>query len=178
MASNPNNGPSRGPQDPNAQQKELSLWAEPMKEGDMSNARPTISEAAGTIKTEDFANIATYPCARTGFLQGIGAGFGMGGLRFVVGGRSTQHVPKEFKLMGFAQRHNRISNELGCGLLHYGQHGLIRVVSVSKTTREEEDEEARRGHQPRAKRAGAKTTGAEVGAEASGGGVTSKEAVV
>lgn len=92
MASNPNAGPPTGPQDPNAQKKELSLWAEPMKEGDLSNQRPSISEAAGMIKSEDFANIATYPCARTGFLQGIGAGFGMGGLRFIVGGWFTELV--------------------------------------------------------------------------------------
>lgn len=88
MASNPNNGPPNGPQDPNAQQKELSLWAEPMKEGDVSNTRPSIKDAAGMIKSEDFVNIASYPCARTGLLQGIGAGFGMGGMRFIVGGRS------------------------------------------------------------------------------------------
>lgn len=84
MASNPGNGnPSGGPQ-PN--QKTLNVWSKPIQEKDAAGAQPTISEAVGMIKPEDFTNVASTPCARNGLLTGIGTGFGAGGLRFVLGG--------------------------------------------------------------------------------------------
>ncbi|KAF4126174.1 cytochrome c oxidase assembly protein subunit 20 [Geosmithia morbida] len=95
MASNPGNGSSpdnpggfKG-NDPN--QRTLNVWSKPIDEKDQQAAggngqRPTITDAVGMIKPEDFANVAETPCARNGFLTGIGAGFGAGGLRFVVGG--------------------------------------------------------------------------------------------
>lgn len=90
MATNPGNdggsppGGNGPPIDPN--QKTLSVWSKPVEGKDATNERPTITEAVGMIKSEDFSNIANTPCARTGFLNGIGAGFGMGGLRFILGG--------------------------------------------------------------------------------------------
>lgn len=92
MASNPENGPSspgfKG-HDPN--QKTLNVWSKPLggKDGEEAvntNQRPSISDAVSMIKSEDFTKVAETPCARTGFLTGIGAGFGAGGLRFVIGG--------------------------------------------------------------------------------------------
>ena len=47
--------------------------------------RPTISEAAQTIKIDDWAKIHMIPCAREGFMTGIAAGFLVGGGRFVAG---------------------------------------------------------------------------------------------
>ena len=93
MASNPGNGDGSAPPnsagqpvDPN--QKTLSVWSKPVEAKDVTNERPSISEAVSTIKPEDFSNLANYPCTRNALLHGIGAGFGMGGVRFIVGGRS------------------------------------------------------------------------------------------
>lgn len=46
----------------------------------------SILEAAKTIKLGDFRELHKKPCARESFLVGIGAGFGIGGLRAVMGG--------------------------------------------------------------------------------------------
>ena len=46
----------------------------------------SILEAAKTIKLRDFRELHKKPCARESFLVGIGAGFGIGGLRAVMGG--------------------------------------------------------------------------------------------
>lgn len=52
------------------------------------NIRETsILEAAKTIKLRDFKELHKKPCARDSFLVGIGAGFGVGGIRAVIGGR-------------------------------------------------------------------------------------------
>lgn len=46
----------------------------------------SIVEAAKTIKIRDFKELHKKPCARDSFLVGIGAGFGVGGIRAVIGG--------------------------------------------------------------------------------------------
>ena len=87
MASNPGDGRGNpgAPQAPNTQP--LNVWSKPISEQDAAGAQPTISEAVSMIKPEDFTNVANTPCARNSLLTGIGAGFGLGGLRFVLGGQ-------------------------------------------------------------------------------------------
>lgn len=46
----------------------------------------SVLEAAKTIKLRDFKELHKKPCARDSFLVGIGAGFGVGGIRAVIGG--------------------------------------------------------------------------------------------
>lgn len=45
-----------------------------------------IMDALKTIKLEDFKDVYKKPCARDALLVGIGAGFGAGGLRAILGG--------------------------------------------------------------------------------------------
>ncbi|KAG6010557.1 hypothetical protein E4U21_005910 [Claviceps maximensis] len=79
-------------------EKTLHVWSKPLAQSTDEvqptapnpNARPTISEAVGMIKTDDFANVHNTPCARQGFITGIAAGAGVGGLKFVLRG----NVPK------------------------------------------------------------------------------------
>ncbi|KAH8673335.1 hypothetical protein BX600DRAFT_508612 [Xylariales sp. PMI_506] len=52
--------------------------------------RPTITDAAKTIKAEDWLKVHQIPCARQGFLTGIGAGAVIGMGRYVMGAR----IPK------------------------------------------------------------------------------------
>lgn len=49
----------------------------------------TIVDALRTLKLEDFKELHKKPCARDALLAGIGAGFGMGGLRAIMGGLSS-----------------------------------------------------------------------------------------
>ena len=44
------------------------------------------SDALRSIKLSDFQEIHTKPCVRDAFLTGIGSGFGIGGVRAVLGG--------------------------------------------------------------------------------------------
>ncbi|QIX00579.1 hypothetical protein AMS68_006096 [Peltaster fructicola] len=47
----------------------------------------TLQGAIGTIKAEEFWDIAKKPCVRDAFMTGIGVGFGAGGLRAILGAR-------------------------------------------------------------------------------------------
>jgi cytochrome c oxidase assembly protein subunit 20 len=82
-----------GPRPPNPNDKILNVWSKPIEQGDDGttnhNAQPTLTDAVSSIKPDDFKNIAATPCARNAFLTGIASGFGAGGLRFVVRGRSN-----------------------------------------------------------------------------------------
>lgn len=49
----------------------------------------TLTDAFKTIRLEHFKEVHKKPCARESFLTAIGAGFGVGGARFVLGGTST-----------------------------------------------------------------------------------------
>ncbi|KAI9902014.1 hypothetical protein N3K66_003831 [Trichothecium roseum] len=79
--------PNPGPND-----KTLHVWSKPVEEADAkkggtrSNNDLSISDAVSMIKPEDFTNVQNTPCARTGLLTGIGAGFGIGGVRFLTSG--------------------------------------------------------------------------------------------
>ena len=44
------------------------------------------SDALRSIKLSDFQEVHTKPCVRDAFLTGIGSGFGIGGVRAVLGG--------------------------------------------------------------------------------------------
>ena len=47
------------------------------------------SDAFESIKAEEFAELHKKPCVRDALMTGIGSGFGVGGLRALVGGRGT-----------------------------------------------------------------------------------------
>ncbi|KAI6780219.1 cytochrome c oxidase assembly protein subunit 20 [Emericellopsis cladophorae] len=76
------NSPSTTPN-----QKTLNVWNKPIDENDAENhAGPvTFTDAVETVKIGELSEVAKYPCVRNALLQGIGAGFGAGGLRFVAG---------------------------------------------------------------------------------------------
>jgi len=77
------NSPSTTPN-----QKTLNVWNKPIDEQDAKNHAGPVSftEAVETVKIGELSEVAKYPCVRNALLQGIGAGFGAGGLRFVAGG--------------------------------------------------------------------------------------------
>lgn len=47
---------------------------------------PTLGEALKTVRLEDFKQVHMYPCVRDALLAGIGGGFGVGGVRALLGG--------------------------------------------------------------------------------------------
>jgi cytochrome c oxidase assembly protein subunit 20 len=54
---------------------------------------PSLSEAIKTVRLEDFKQVHMYPCVRESLLMGIGGGFGIGGLRALLGGISSLLLP-------------------------------------------------------------------------------------
>ncbi|KAL9600997.1 MAG: hypothetical protein Q9219_002819 [cf. Caloplaca sp. 3 TL-2023] len=60
----------------------------PGANGNNSQGQPTgtgLTEALKSIKLADFKEVHKKPCTRESFLTGIGAGFGVGGIRAVLG---------------------------------------------------------------------------------------------
>ncbi|KAG0169103.1 hypothetical protein DFQ28_002289 [Apophysomyces sp. BC1034] len=55
--------------------------------GDSST--PTFSDALKTVKLEDFKDVNRIPCARNSILYGMGAGLGLGSIRYI----ATSKVP-------------------------------------------------------------------------------------
>ena len=53
----------------------------------------TLIDAVKTIKLEDFKEVHKKPCARDALLAGIGAGFGVGGIRAIMGGLLLFYPP-------------------------------------------------------------------------------------
>jgi hypothetical protein len=47
---------------------------------------PTLVDAVKTVRMGDFKQVYMYPCARESFLNGIGGGFAIGGIRLLFGG--------------------------------------------------------------------------------------------
>ncbi|KAI5806290.1 hypothetical protein EDC01DRAFT_626374 [Geopyxis carbonaria] len=47
---------------------------------------PSITDGFKTIQWNDFKKVHQQPCVRDSYLLGMGTGFGIGGLRFVLGG--------------------------------------------------------------------------------------------
>lgn len=49
--------------------------------------RPTVTEATKTIHAKDFLQVHKTPCAREGFMTGMGAGVVLGAGRYITGGK-------------------------------------------------------------------------------------------
>lgn len=143
---------------PGATQKTLHVWSKPIEQPDESqslggdkttnNARPTIADAVGMIKTEDFTNVHNTPCARQGFLAGIAAGAGVGGLRFVLRGKEhpsfQSRSPARDALTILLCRQCRQGGELGCRDVYTRKHGIVRVLSIPPTSRADTNEASHR----------------------------------
>lgn len=65
----------------------------PTEEGQAPYKRATISDGFKTIKSEDFLKVHQIPCARQGWMTGIGAGFVVGMGRYLVGGECCVKTP-------------------------------------------------------------------------------------
>ncbi|KAI0186403.1 hypothetical protein EV127DRAFT_173026 [Xylaria flabelliformis] len=53
-------------------------------------SRPTFKDGMQSIKSDDFFSVHRIPCAREGFMTGIGAGAAVGAGRYIVGARAPK----------------------------------------------------------------------------------------
>lgn len=166
MASNPGDG------QPQSGQKTLHVWSKPIEEGEdgakgdattPSNGRPTISDAVGMIKKEDFTNIQNTPCARQGLLTGIATGAGVGGLRFVVKGwQAAARCPSKLT----RRRECDESRQLGRRILPPRKRSFVRILPILTPSRAVPDEATHRGGDGEPTRASKEAGGGEEGAGA------------
>lgn len=61
-------------------------------------SRPTFKDGVQSIKSDDWTKIHQIPCAREGFMTGIGAGTAVGMGRYVVGGMFL-HMQRDISKM-------------------------------------------------------------------------------
>lgn len=85
-------------------------WSPPVDaEGNPKSS--TLSQALMAIKLEDFKSIHKKPCVREALLMGLGVGFGVGGMRTSLGGRSS--ICEILYISDFLSAHFQ-SLQLGC----------------------------------------------------------------
>ncbi|KAL6400720.1 Cytochrome c oxidase protein 20, mitochondrial [Ilyonectria robusta] len=135
---------------PQPGEKTLHVWSKPVENeaatengATKPNARPTITEAVGMIKKDDFANIANTPCARQGFVTGIASGAGLGGLK-----KCDQGC------------------QLGRRILRPREHGILRILPVPATGRAPTDEATDRSGDGKQKGTSKEADGGKEGAPA------------
>lgn len=107
-----------------------------------NNIRETsILEAAKTIKLRDFKELHKKPCARDSFLVGIGAGFGVGGIRAIIGGWFFFFSPSSpfFSILLFFFFFNFIFTWffLSSSLTHSPYLGQFIYIVLTASTREQ-----------------------------------------
>ncbi|KAH7155140.1 hypothetical protein B0J13DRAFT_604186 [Dactylonectria estremocensis] len=151
-----------GPPEPQSQlqpqsqpgDKTLHVWSKPIEDGSATvngaanpNSRPTITEAMGMIKKDDFLTVANSPCARQGFITGIASGAGLGGLKFVVQGNATKAANWA---VGFFVLGSMASYEYCQYLRRVERRMMKRQIEVVSENRREQAQklmEARKEHQ-------------------------------
>lgn len=53
---------------------------------------PTLTEGLKTVRVQDFTQVHMYPCVRESLLTAFGGGFGVGGLRALLGGKHNSQL--------------------------------------------------------------------------------------
>ncbi|KAK4234747.1 hypothetical protein C8A03DRAFT_18409 [Achaetomium macrosporum] len=107
--------------------------------------KPTLAEAAATIKPSDFLTFHQAPCARTGLLTGIGAGAATGVLRWILG----KPIPKAANWAVGAGVLASLGQYEYCQFQRHQERAKVRrVVEVyaaqqARERREREEEERR-----------------------------------
>ena len=113
-----------------------------------------------TIKPGDFKEVHKKPCVRDAFLAGIGLGFGMGGIRAIMGGTSTERSsPLVYMLTSAVSIFNACSWAVGTfcfgsaamhefcqrrrKLEREGMQRVVEVIDRKKTDRQKKAEDAR-----------------------------------
>lgn len=113
-----------------------------------------------TIKPGDFKEVHKKPCVRDAFLAGIGLGFGMGGIRTIMGGTSTKRSsPLVYMLTDTVSIFNACSWAVGTfcfgsaamhefcqrrrKLEREGMQRVVEVIDRKKTDRQKRAEDAR-----------------------------------
>ncbi|KAK1776659.1 hypothetical protein QBC45DRAFT_212314 [Copromyces sp. CBS 386.78] len=89
-SSSPPTAPSQDLQPPqptttSSSSQEPSLPGQPQQQQQQHTNRIPISDAISSIKPQDFLSVHETPCARQGFMTGIGSGASIGVLRWIMG---------------------------------------------------------------------------------------------
>lgn len=136
--SNPNVKPSTSSED-----EEISRLINGPQPKTLDVKFPEVSLIDGlkTVRISDLKDGYKKPCVRDSLLIGMGAGFGVGGLRAILGGKSARSTAPIFFLICSSSYSD--SMQLGCRVL-FNQHCCkISILSAVAKNREAEDEDDR-----------------------------------
>ncbi|KAH8888487.1 hypothetical protein GQ53DRAFT_748894 [Thozetella sp. PMI_491] len=124
-------------------EEELKKIRERIGQQNKPQKPPTFKDGIDSIKRDDFMAVHKTPCAREGFLAGIGGGAAAGGLRYILGAS----IPRAANwAVGFGALFAIIRYEV-CQSLRRAEHAKVkRVVTIQneKQTQLRRQEEARR----------------------------------
>ncbi|KAK3306022.1 uncharacterized protein B0T15DRAFT_216302 [Chaetomium strumarium] len=143
----PSPPPTPTAQPPTQQQQQQQPQPQPHR-------KPTLADAAATIKPSDFLTFHQAPCARTGLLTGIGAGAAVGVLRWIQG----KPIPKAANWAVGAGVLASLGQYEYCQFQRYQERAKVRrVVEVyaaqqareRKERAEQQEEEERRRRRER-----------------------------
>ncbi|PFH57687.1 hypothetical protein XA68_14697 [Ophiocordyceps unilateralis] len=136
----------------------LQTWPQPSADATSETAhppsQPTISDAIATISKKDLLQVASLPCAREGFLTGIAAGAGLGGLKFLLHGNVPKSVnwavgifvvgsAASYEYCQFRRRAQRLRLIRQMEIVNDQRRELARKAAEEKETRRREEEEER-----------------------------------
>lgn len=80
------------------------------------NQEASLLDAAKSIRLSEFKEVHKKPCVRDALMTGIGTGFGIGGVRSILGGKcSYYHAVDKTCLRNLSFRHGLV--QLGCWLV-------------------------------------------------------------
>ena len=110
---------------------------------DSSGKFPGVSFIDGlrTIELSDFKEVHKKPCVRESFLTGIGAGFGIGGLRAILGGKSPGSTQCTISLTPSSSCSRSL--QLGGRIIHIRLYHYASILPVETKRGEAELQEDR-----------------------------------
>ncbi len=88
-------------------------------------------EAAKTVQLEDFRNIHKLPCVRDSLLTGILSGFGLGGVRAVLGGTYSQLCQSRLFQCADDMRSQHLCPELPTGPLEVSVFRPLQCMNIA-----------------------------------------------
>lgn len=97
------------------------------------NKEASLLDAAKTIRLSDFKQFHKKPCVRDALMTGIGAGFGIGGVRSILGGKCPSYLSVDKTcLHACSFRHGLVLLDSRLLLLRF--HFYVRVLPAQASS--------------------------------------------
>lgn len=120
-------------------------------------------DALRSIQLSDFQEVHNKPCVRDGLLTGIGGGFGVGGVRAILGGTFTSLHPARYHANRYSLCLENV--QLGGWVIRIRIVFNVRILPEEETNREAGNEEGCGGDRSEAGREKEESRGSQSGTQ-------------